>query len=398
MSLQNLGMRCCISFAVLISCSFTESHALYTSQTRAQKVLLVGYAFLILVAVASYTANLAAFLTIAGVSSYISSMEEAIYTNTPICIHPTLQDELESVWPEATFVVNTARQGTDGMLEFYKAGKCSVLASSMLEVRSNAQLMDEFCKLGLVSTGSLVLENPIAFPVAERYAGGLSYWLFHAEKQGITFDSFAEASYPPLLCSLKLSLNDADSELASLSPENFALPFILCATCIILAVLLHFCNKPGAHYEMGDKSHNSRYSVSEKGRRASIKSISARDLIDDVDDELTIMNTQIAVNQGGGGVGAWTEQSILDHTPSALESARPVATGLTRRNVTAAIPEDAPDPAEIKRTLHEVLASQQLMLTLFQQNMTSNHKQEDSSTTPSMNGNNAAEIEHAKDE
>ena len=52
------------------------------------KILNFGFGFFILVIVAAYTANLAAFLTLASTGDYIKSMSDAIARKVPMCVHP----------------------------------------------------------------------------------------------------------------------------------------------------------------------------------------------------------------------------------------------------------------------------------------------------------------------
>ncbi|CAB9527882.1 receptor ionotropic, delta-2 [Seminavis robusta] len=347
---------------------FGHSVELDWQSTRAQKILMFGFAFLILVSVASYTANLAAFLTVTGVSNYIGSMEEAIFTNAPICAHPTLRKELESVWPDATFVVNEDNPTTFGIIELYEAGKCPVVANSMLDVRQNKDHMKAFCRNHLVSTGSLVLENPIAFPVGERIAGGLSYWLFRAEKLGITFQDYAEQNSPPLECSLKIATSET-AELASLSPENFALPIIFCCACVIVAIAVHLLNKPHTSTAMTDVSHNSLASDNLKdavGRpRATFEA--ARDASENEDEEqrdTVVTDPMLLFRQNGNGVGGWTDQSMRDHNL------------MGRRGNDSDVPNNhqSQETTEMKKNLQQVMATQQLMLSMFQEAFKANRE------------------------
>jgi len=363
--------------SIVIFSTFMFGHSVEISweSTRAQKILLFGFGFFILVAVASYTANLAAFLTVSGVTNYIGSMEDAIYTQTAVCIHPILRKELESVWPEAIFVVNNDNPTTAGMVEYYEAGKCSVLASSMMEIRNSVELMESFCSNELVSTGSLVLENPLAFPVNERYAGGLSYWLFRAEKQGITFDSFAEAGVPPLVCNLKLVAMNNDNELASLSPENFALPIMICVACVLLSMVLHLFNRP-----MGDASRLSA------AKRISFGDgqFASRDPMDNEDSEAksaTAFRDKDVGARAKGSTGPLSSaldpvvdeesEEILVKIPNQGVSTQENEAGKskTRHNSIGGIPTQ--DGAGMDTRIMEVLANQQLMLDLFQQAISS---------------------------
>lgn len=208
-----------------------------------QKILSLGYAFLVLIAVAAYTANLAAFLTLSGVSDFISSMDEAILRRIPLCAHPVIAEDLSRVWSGATFVYDADYDGDvyEGMLGLYDAGKCGAIVAGMSDVRNSHSLMESFCSRELASTGSLVLEKPVAFPINEKYVAAFSYWMFEAEQNGITFGGYEAKSQPPVVCPLEISTEQKSvDDLLPMTAENFALPFLILSICALLALALHF--------------------------------------------------------------------------------------------------------------------------------------------------------------
>lgn len=121
------------------------------------KTLLAGFAFFILIVVSSYVANLAAFLT-RDKLSYVGSIREAIKTDTKICAHPALKNELELVYPEAKFVFTTGDREFYSVLEEYKDGQCGIMAVGVLDTIEDLKLMDLFCEEKLLYTDSAVLE------------------------------------------------------------------------------------------------------------------------------------------------------------------------------------------------------------------------------------------------
>jgi len=73
--------------------------------TAPKMILMLGWAFFILIAVSAYTANLAAFLTKQSNSNdYIKSMEEAATARAHVCVSRQLYDQVTSLYPDNTIV------------------------------------------------------------------------------------------------------------------------------------------------------------------------------------------------------------------------------------------------------------------------------------------------------
>ena len=217
----------------------TVDYDIYSS--FASKILIFGYAFLILIAVASYTANLAAYLASSGVGDYVKSVEEAILKGSTICAHPVLEDELNVVWPGAKFVFN--RDSDDlvlGMLDYFDDGLCDLIVAGTSDILAISERKAGFCARDLVYTSSLVLEKAIAFPVNKDLAAGFSFFMYEAEQLGISYADFEESSRPPDVCNLELSDTlEVDTETPSLSVANFALPLTVFYICAVIAVCVH---------------------------------------------------------------------------------------------------------------------------------------------------------------
>eukprot|EP00591_Stephanopyxis_turris_P018071 CAMPEP_0195539896 /NCGR_PEP_ID=MMETSP0794_2-20130614/50295_1 /TAXON_ID=515487 /ORGANISM="Stephanopyxis turris, Strain CCMP 815" /LENGTH=748 /DNA_ID=CAMNT_0040673955 /DNA_START=67 /DNA_END=2310 /DNA_ORIENTATION=+ len=203
------------------------------------KLLMFGYAFFILVTVSAYVANLAAFLTLPGVSKYVDTMQGAINSGSTICAHPVLRSDLEFSWPHAKFVFAQAdkKPGVDGatyfMLDLYDAGKCDMLAVSLEGGLKNEDLVNKFCERDLVFTNGLVVETPMAFPIRTNLAAGFSYWMHKGEKNhGITLTN----AIKQYTCSVELSVTGEPDDLAPLSVENMFLAFAMYAVFATAAI------------------------------------------------------------------------------------------------------------------------------------------------------------------
>lgn len=250
------------SFLASANDTFGQSVEFDMASTLSKKLLNFGFSFLILVVAAAYTANLAAFLTIQGDTNvdYIRSVEEAILTKTPLCGHNALRSELITTWPGANWVFNEASKGSayDGMLENFDAGNCGGLIGSKGDVLHDTSLMNKFCVRNLVDTNRIILEKPIAFPACNDIVAGISYWIYEAEKRGIAFKSYQDASQPPSVCQMSIYDNGADGvqdDLRPLTPANFALPLLTVVLCSLIATILQLRHKIIVHYR---RSHYKR--------------------------------------------------------------------------------------------------------------------------------------------
>ena len=238
------------SFLSSANDTFGQSVEFDSESTLSKKILNFGFSFLILVAAAGYTANLAAFLTIQGDTNgdYIRSVEDAILTNTPLCGHIALQSALMTTWPDANWVFNGAY---DAMLENFDAGHCVGLIGGKGDVLADAHLMNEFCVRNLVDTNTIILEKPVAFPACKDMVAGISYWIYEAEKSGIVFNSYQDASQPQQVCPLSIYDNDAEGvneDLRKLTPANFALPLLTVILCCMIATILQLRHETIVRY------------------------------------------------------------------------------------------------------------------------------------------------------
>ena len=204
------------------------------------KILNFGFGFLILIAVSAYTANLAAFLTLQGVSNYISSMEAAVRQTVVLCAPIALKQDLIQIWPKAIFEFYAS--STDDMFDKYDTGICGALVGSYFDMRQSKSIIDGLCAREIIRTDSIAMEIPLGFAASPDHVAGLSFWMEEAEKEGITFESFAAEYQPELSCSLDVPEVEVDP-LASLTPANFVLPFCVLLVCAGVAVGLHLYQK-----------------------------------------------------------------------------------------------------------------------------------------------------------
>ena len=208
------------------------------------QVLNFGFGFLIFVAVTAYTANMAAFLTLSGADSYLSSIEEAVTRNTPLCAPHNLKIELTTIYPTANWVFLSI-DSEDSLVKAFDEGKCKAIVQGWVDIRGDTDRSKLYCERELVRVGNVVMEKPIAFPANKDIVAGLSHWLSVAEDQGITFTSYMTRDEVP--CNLDTVLNNHDAdELPQFTIENMALPLTIFALCCVLSVSIWIWTKSKA--------------------------------------------------------------------------------------------------------------------------------------------------------
>jgi len=129
-----------------------------------QKLLMFGFAFFVLIVVSAYVANLAAFLT-RNVHNDVGTIEEVVRSGKNICAHPALEDDLVLAHPDANFIFNKEGKELFGLVEDYDLGRCGVMAVGKMDSLGDLKLMELFCERNLVFTESLIIENPVGFPI-----------------------------------------------------------------------------------------------------------------------------------------------------------------------------------------------------------------------------------------
>eukprot|EP00804_Cyclotella_cryptica_P022423 CCRYP_015088-RB/>CCRYP_015088-RB protein AED:0.07 eAED:0.07 QI:1088/1/1/1/1/0.83/6/330/385 len=208
------------------------------------KLLMFGFGFFILIAVSAYVANLAAFLT-RPVTSYIGTMQGVVDAGLEVCAHPALKTELELKWPRARFVFSNSGKEFYGVLDEYDAGHCAAMAIGREDTTTDGDLLEMFCERNLVFTDSLILENPIGFPIKPDLVSGLSYWIMEGEKyHGISVQNSKTQYSPHISCDVEFVGEEQDlGDYAQISPANMILPIMTFLVCAMAAIFLHIFRK-----------------------------------------------------------------------------------------------------------------------------------------------------------
>ena len=162
-------------------------------KSTAETIAWVGWAFLILIVVAAYTANLAAFLLRGPTSYYIKSMDQAVAEKKIVCVALQVKPELEIRYPGARL------RGLSFSGEFaddYKENSCDAVVWSMPVVQRLPSTARFICDMNLVAVDK-VLEKTWAFPASPQLAPSLTYWMQQVQKKtgGKYADNFEQKYY-----------------------------------------------------------------------------------------------------------------------------------------------------------------------------------------------------------
>lgn len=140
--------------------------------------------------------------------------------------------------------------GPNSMFEAYARGECKVLAVGREDTTLNRDVLDKMCEIGLVYTDSLVVENPIAFPVKPQLASALSYWMYIGEKSyGVSLENmkqkYIEENGSPAQCKVELSEfeHEEADDFARVSVGNMFLPILMFVTTAFVAICLQLIHE-----------------------------------------------------------------------------------------------------------------------------------------------------------
>mmetsp|Transcript_15292 Transcript_15292/g.29394 ORF Transcript_15292/g.29394 Transcript_15292/m.29394 type:complete len:472 (-) Transcript_15292:339-1754(-) len=238
----------CIGQAVLsgmyfYTFDFVSMGASGATDLWASRLLKLGWAFFVMIAIAAYTANLAAFLGNSETTLTWSSMADVVNAGKDaqvrICTYSAIKIELQTDWPDANFVF---KGSTEKVFKGYEQGECEAFMAAMPTIGSNLILQQKVCDWGFVSAG-VVLTIPVAFPASQEVVAALSYWLTRASSEGLNFlEGFHEPTYHSV-CSLKIAASNAEDSVKPLQLGNFVGSIAVMVLGTFLGVVIKLCSE-----------------------------------------------------------------------------------------------------------------------------------------------------------
>lgn len=206
-------------------------------KTIAQRSLALTWSFFILITIAAYTANLAAFLGKEKVFFEYEDIEGCMKVDCLVCHED--QSALSSALDELYPFLNRKPYAdvTIPVTQVMESEGCdAILVSSNYQWKLNSVFWGE-CEN--IFVGDTAISFNVAWPVSMAVAQSLSYWV----SKSIQEDGFRrkfELYTPPQRCESTVSLNDSEIKVPKLKITSMTGPFLFLAVGTLFGIFLKY--------------------------------------------------------------------------------------------------------------------------------------------------------------
>jgi len=150
------------------------------ANTRSGKILLVGFSFMCMLCLASYTANLSSFLLMSSMDTGLRGVDDAVQQGVKLCVLEPLAGLVVGSHPQAANML--VKLDTWGhVLDAYHAGECGGMLMSvkkLMYARSATPPFDRHGEKGhcdLRYVGDPAVTVPYATPISRDIENALNY-------------------------------------------------------------------------------------------------------------------------------------------------------------------------------------------------------------------------------
>jgi len=207
-------------------------------KTTAQRSVALTWSLFILIIIAAYTANLAAFLGKEKVLFEVKDINDCMRKNCLVCYpgSKVFEDALTSYFPALQKkAVDNIRVALDKLEE----RECDAIMMSEYNWNLNSKLWRE-CEA--IFTGQSVITFNVAWPMSPSISRGMSYWISRSlEHQG--FERIVDVYRSPQKCSSRLDL-EVEEDVPQLDVASMTGPLLFLATGILFGVMLKYGGRP----------------------------------------------------------------------------------------------------------------------------------------------------------
>jgi len=204
----------------LSSMGFLSAAPVQDSKTIASRVLHTGYGFLILVVIASYTAELARFLTESGADENYTSLEDAIVDSAKICVESVMLDAFRTSFPAGDWFDSVR---LDDIFDIYLANKtCSVGVFTLASIQAR-RAKGQSCDW--IPVGTPVFQTMNTQPMRQDLSPTISYWIATHRAGGTIAQDLDR--FRSDLCNNTFGVTEADPDDVKLSVEHMVSVFIV---------------------------------------------------------------------------------------------------------------------------------------------------------------------------
>ena len=186
-------------------------------------LLNIGFAFFVLLVMASYTANLAAMLATDNLKSdTIRSLEDCAEQKCTLCIYYKVEADLKALY-DTTGMNVVPWSSTTAMIQAAIDGSCDATIFDWDGYKAHYGAYDGLCDLYF--EGTQLISMPVAQPCAVDLEKGLSYWIRATTLDGTWGTIINDVRpAPPASCDPFVS-DTANMNSGQLGLSNFAMPF-----------------------------------------------------------------------------------------------------------------------------------------------------------------------------
>ena len=210
------------------------------SSSLPNKILAFGFGFFCLITQASYTANLANDLSRRGITGFIPNMKTVQEEKIVICAPWPLKNEFEKTWPDVKFVFINEIPYIPAAIEKLKSRDCAAIAAEHTEISTIVDVCDpeREGKAIIASIKVMILEVPIAFPIAPQHSSFLSQAILDAQLNGVDILHILKKYHRNMDCDVYPKSFYSNEENRPLTVYDLGGAFAPLIICMILAMCL----------------------------------------------------------------------------------------------------------------------------------------------------------------
>ena len=203
-------------------------------RTIYHKSVTLTWSFFVLIVIAAYTANLAAFLGQESQMHKIISMDDCVAKDCTVChsTHEVLRMKIKNQYPSLSNIQSIDLDHIEEIPKALSNGTCDVF----LESKQTWNFLDKLSgNCETMWLGEFVFSVKIGMPVSLEYSESINYWFSNVlETEG--FETFFMKYIPKPKCIETIVGNDENSSIQQIGVNSMAGPLVILGIGIAFAM------------------------------------------------------------------------------------------------------------------------------------------------------------------